>query len=159
MTAALSIYLYGVLAVAVLGAAGHDPSDDWTPAQVIDDNLGDQATFYLMALPLMTATIGWAAAAATARLRHARPAIATPGALPTAPGADPTLTGALGTTRPEPQPMREDHPISARRQLGDGVPGATPSATTRQRRTWYLLMLCAALAAAAFLVFLAFLRH
>src|SRR5512142_440951 len=30
VTAALSIYLYGVLAVAVVGATGHDPSDGWT---------------------------------------------------------------------------------------------------------------------------------
>src|SRR5205823_15112403 len=65
VTAALSIYLYGVLAVAVHGAAGHDPSDGWTTAQIVGGNLGNQAVFYLMALPLMTATIGWAAAAAT----------------------------------------------------------------------------------------------
>ncbi len=90
VTAALGVYLYGVLAVAVLGAVGHDPSDGWTPAQVVDDNLGNQATFYLMALPLMTATVGWAAAAATAatkqRLRPAPAAQAAPAA-PAAPAA------------------------------------------------------------------------
>jgi hypothetical protein len=82
--AALGIYLYGVLAVAVLGAAGHDPSDGWTAAQVVGDQLGNQAVFYLMALSLMTASIGWAAAAATARLRHAQPTIAAPHPTPPA---------------------------------------------------------------------------
>lgn len=45
----------------VLGATGHDPGDGWTSAQVVDDDLGNQATFYLVALPLMAATFGWAA--------------------------------------------------------------------------------------------------
>ncbi|GAA4249821.1 hypothetical protein [Dactylosporangium darangshiense] len=81
VTAALGVYLYGVLAVAVVGAAGHDPSDGWTPAQVVDDNLGNQAVFYLVALPLMTATIGWAAAAATARLRPDRSPSPAPAAV------------------------------------------------------------------------------
>lgn len=155
VTAALSIYLYGVLAVAVLGATGHDPSDNWTPAQVVDDNLGNQAVFYLMALPLMTATIGWAAAAATARLRTGRsaPAPAYPvlqtaghGTAPTtAPWA--TVT-ARRATQPPSHPAGED---------GDGVPGSTPAPMTGRNRTWYVLLLCAALTAAASLVFLALL--
>jgi len=70
VTAGLGVFLYGVLAVAILGATGHDPSDGWTPAQVVDDNLGNQAVLYLIALPLVTATVGWAAAAATARVRR-----------------------------------------------------------------------------------------
>ena len=45
VTAALGIYLYGVLAVAVHGAIGHDPSDGWTTAQIVADNLGDQAVW------------------------------------------------------------------------------------------------------------------
>ena len=130
VTAALGVYLYGILAVAVLGATGHDPSNGWTPAQVVDDNLGSQAVFYLMALPLMTATIGWAAAAATARLR---------------------------TTQPQSHPPREDHPVPARPHPSDGPLSAIPATATRQRRTWYLLMMCTALAAAAFPVFLALL--
>jgi hypothetical protein len=149
VTAALGVYLYGVLAVAVLGAAGHDPSDGWTAAQVVDDNLGNQAVFYLMALPLMTATIGWAAAAATARLRHAQPPLLT------TPGPEPAPTGTPRTTTPETHPAREDHPVPDGPHPRDGAPSATPAtAATRQRRTWYLLMLCAAVAAAAFLVFL-----
>jgi hypothetical protein len=133
VTAALSIYLYGVLAVAVVGAAGHDPSDGWTPAQVVDDNLSNQAVFYLMALPLMAATIGWAAAAATARLSPARMPTTTMG-LASAP------TGAPLATRPESLRVSEEH-----------------LARPRRHRTWYVLLLCAALTAAAILVFLTFL--
>ena len=145
VTAALTIYLYGVLAVAVHGAAGHDPSDGWTVAQVVEDNLSNQATFYLMALPLMTATIGWAAAAATARLRYGRPA----------PAPHPVPTTTPRATQPWAHPSREDHPVPARPHPGDGPSGAI--AATRRRRTWYPLLLCAALAATAFLVFLTFL--
>jgi hypothetical protein len=157
VTAALSIYSYGVLAVAVHGATGHDPSDGWTTAQIVDDNLGNQAVFYLLALPLATATIGWAAAAATARLRHAQPAISAPSALPITPGADPALAGALRPVASGSQLAREDHRVPARPRPGDAVPGATPATAARQRRIWYLLVLCAALAAVAFLVFLTFL--
>ncbi|HEY7173578.1 MAG TPA: hypothetical protein VH442_01570, partial [Micromonosporaceae bacterium] len=139
VSAALSIYLYGVLAVAVIGATGHDPSDGWTPAQIVDDNLANQATFYLLALPLMTATVGWAAAAATTRLRQALPAIVAPATTPTISGGEPTLTGAMPTIEPESR--------------------ATPGVTTRQRRIWYAIVLCAATVAVAFLVFLAFLSQ
>ncbi len=117
VTAALTIYLYGVLAVAVVGATGHDPSDSWTPAQVVADNLGNQAVFYLMALPLMSASLGWAASAATARLR---PAWRRPAALASAPRPDAILATGPGN-----------------------------------RRTWYVLVVCAALVTSAFLVFLA----
>jgi hypothetical protein len=158
VTAALGVYLYGVLAVTVLGTAGHDPSDGWTAAQVVDDNLGNQATFYLMALPLMTATIGWAAAAATARLRHGRPVLVPAQPILPAPQDDPTPIGTPGVTPSQSHAAaREDHPASAHPHPSRGVPGATSATATRQRRTWYLLLLCAALAAAAFLVFLTFL--
>jgi hypothetical protein len=75
--AALAVYLFGVLAVAKIGARGNPLDDGWTPARVISDRLGEQAVFYLMGLPLMAATIGWAAAAATARLRPSPPVIAS----------------------------------------------------------------------------------
>jgi hypothetical protein len=87
--AALSVYVYGVVAVVVVGAAGHDPSDGWTPAQVVDDNLGNQAVFYLIALPVVTVAVGWAAAAATARLRGGGPATATAPVVLPAPGRVP----------------------------------------------------------------------
>ncbi|WP_157437593.1 hypothetical protein [Actinoplanes subtropicus] len=114
VTAALGVYLYGLLAVAVVGATGHDPSDGWTPTQIVDDNLGNQAVFYLVALPLVTATMGWAAAAATATLRGA----------PAAP------TG----------------------------PAAASTAGVATHRTWYVVLLCAALSTSAMLVAVAFLR-
>ncbi|GIG59708.1 hypothetical protein Lfu02_40800 [Longispora fulva] len=142
VTAALATYLYGILAVAVLGATGHDPSDGWTTAQIVSDNLGNQAVFYLMALPLMTATVGWAAAAGTARLRYGRLATTSPVALPTAAGTDPAAARASATARPH---------------LHDDAPSTPSSTAGRQRRTWYLLLLGAALAATAFLVFLTFL--
>ncbi len=128
VTAALGVYLYGVLAVAIHGAIGHDPSDGWTTAQIVADNLGNQAIFYLMALPLATATIGWAAAAATARLRHGRGPSAPPVAASTGPGAEAALTGTALTM------------------------------TASQRRIWYLILAGAALPASAFLVFLTLLR-
>lgn len=150
VTAALGIYLYGVLAVAVLGAAGHDPSDGWTPAQIVDDNLGNQAVFCLMALPLMTATIGWAAAAATARLRRAQPVLMPQSVLPI-PESGPAPVGTTRATPRQSHPAtREDHPQPSS--------GATPATATRQRRTWYLLLLCAVLTAAVILVFIACLR-
>jgi hypothetical protein len=157
VTAALGVYLYGVLAVAVLGAAGHDPSDGWTAAQVVDDNLGNQAVFYLMALPLMTATIGWAAAAATARLRHGQPVLVPAQPILFEPEDDPAPIGTHRVTPRQSDPTPEDHPVPAHPHTGDGTPSATPATATRRNRTWYLLLLCAALAAAAFLVFLTFL--
>ena len=155
VTAALSIYSYGVLAVAVHGATGHDPSDGWTTAQIVADNLGNQAVYYLMALPLATATIGWAAAAATARLRYGRsvPALAYPVVQTAGPGTAPTTSPraaatAPGATQPQSPPARED---------GDGMRGAIPAPATRRNRAWYILLLCAALAATASLVFIAML--
>jgi hypothetical protein len=74
----------------------------------------------------MTATLGWAAAAATARLRYGRQAVTTPAAAP-----------AVG-------------PLA-------GPAAGTASAGTRQRRSWYVLVLCAALVASVFLVLLVFL--
>lgn len=91
VSAGLGLYLYGVLAVAVVGATGHDPSDHWTAAQVVSDNLGNQAGSYLIALPLVTATLGWAAAAATARLRHLQPLPAPPHPVLVPSGAAPAM--------------------------------------------------------------------
>ena len=152
MIAALGIYLYGVLAVAVVGATGHDPSDGWTTAQIVADDLGNQAVFYLVALPLVTATIGWAAAAATARLRYGRsvPALAYPVVQTAGPGTPPPAAAtAPEATRPQSFSARKD---------GDGMPGAIPAPLTRRNRAWYVLLLCAALAATAFLVAFTMLR-
>ncbi|BFU45670.1 hypothetical protein KRMM14A1004_39070 [Krasilnikovia sp. MM14-A1004] len=145
VTAALSIYLYGVLAVAVHGAIGHDPSDGWTTAQIVADNLGNQAVFYLVALPLVTTAIGWAAAAATARLRHAPPA--APVLAASGPGS--ALAGTTHAASAQRRPTAtNDHPAAS-------LPNAT---TARQRRTWYVLLLCAAAVSAAILVALTLMR-
>jgi hypothetical protein len=69
ISAGLGVYLYGTFAVAVVGAGG--PADDsgFTIGYIIGDRLGTNVVFYLVLLPLVTATVGWAAAAATARIR------------------------------------------------------------------------------------------
>jgi hypothetical protein len=122
--AALSVYVYGVMAVAVVGARGKDPSDGWTDAQVISDRLSEQPVFYLFALPVMTVAVGWAAAAVTARLR--------PAAL-----AQPVLSAGSG-----PMPVVEQPGAPAERS------------DVRARRTaWRLVLVCAAVAAVALFAF------
>jgi hypothetical protein len=41
----------------------------WTASSIISDRLGNNVIKLLVVLPLVTATIGWAGAAATARIR------------------------------------------------------------------------------------------
>jgi len=68
-SAGLGLFLYGTLAVAVIGAAGDQIDATWTVSASVDDRLGNNVIFYLWLLPLVTAALGWAAAAATARIR------------------------------------------------------------------------------------------
>jgi len=116
---------------------------------VISDDLANQVTFSLVALPLVTIAVGWAAAAATAGLRRAGPASAPRHPLLPAPagGPAPAVEGRAS------RPAREDHP-----HPGDGTPGAIRAATPRRRRTGYVLLLCAVLAAAVVLAFVGILR-
>ena len=72
--AGLGLYLYGIIAVAVLGAGGPPADPGSTVGHTISDRLGNNVIFDLVIVPLVTATIGWAAAAATARIR---PSVAT----------------------------------------------------------------------------------
>jgi hypothetical protein len=72
-TAGLYVFLYGTLAVAVLGLGGPPGDPGCTGSCNIGDRLGNNTIFYLWLLPLTTAAIGWAAATATARIRP-RPA-------------------------------------------------------------------------------------
>src|SRR5690242_9505491 len=65
-SAGLVLFLYGTLAVAVIGAAGAQIDATWTVSANVDDRLGNNAIFYLWFLPLITAALGWAAATATA---------------------------------------------------------------------------------------------
>ena len=69
ISAGLALYLYGTIAVAVLGAGGPPEDTGWTVSYIVSDRLGNNVINNLVVLPLMTATIGWAAAAATARIR------------------------------------------------------------------------------------------
>ena len=82
----LGVYLYGTLAVAVLGAGGPPEGTGWTVRYIVSDRLGSNLVNLLM-ISLVTATVGWAGAAATARLRSSSPAPTLPG--PFIPAADP----------------------------------------------------------------------
>jgi hypothetical protein len=69
VSAGLFLFLYGTVAVAVLGAGGPPDDAGFTVRYIISDRLGNNILPNLMILPLVTATVGWAAAAATARIR------------------------------------------------------------------------------------------
>jgi hypothetical protein len=85
LSGGLGLYLYGTLAVAVLGAGGA-PETGWTVRYIVSDRLGNNMVVLLL-LSLVTATVGWAGAAVTARLRRGSPASALPG--PFIPAANP----------------------------------------------------------------------
>ncbi len=70
VSAGVGLYLYGTLAVAVLGAGGPPEDTTFTVRYIVGDRLGTNLIFDLMVLPLVTATVGWGAAAATARIRR-----------------------------------------------------------------------------------------
>jgi hypothetical protein len=128
ISAGLGLYLYGTIAVAVLGAAGPPADPGSTVSYVISDRLGSNMIENLVAIPLVTATIGWAAAAATARIRP-RLAVGMVSAPVTAVGPG---TGS-------------HDPVTAPYAAGPAVGVRT------WRRTAWLLLLCAAVAAAVFL--------
>jgi len=135
ISAALGLYLYATIAVAVLGAGG-PPDPGGTASSIVSDRLGNNVIADLLAVPLVTATVGWAAAAATARLR-------------------PYPAASLVTV-----------PLTAAGPAGDGDPDptATPHQAGRAARiaswhqTAYLLLLCAVIAAALVLAAATWLR-
>ena len=129
ISAGLALYLYGTIAVAVLGVGGPPEDTGWTVSYIISDRLGNNMTDNLVVLPLMTATIGWAAAAATARIRPrlAASAVSVPF----------TVAGPAGEA--------SRNPVTTPQEAG-------PEVRVRSwRRTARLLLLCAGVAAAAFL--------
>jgi len=69
LSAGVGVFLYGTLAIAVIGAAGAQIDATWTISANVADRLATNAVFYLWFLPVTTAALGWAAAAATARVR------------------------------------------------------------------------------------------
>lgn len=135
ISAALGLYLYATIAVAVLGAGG-PPDPGWTASSIVSDRLGSNVIADLLAVPLVTATIGWAAAAATARLC------------------------------PRPAADLVTVPLTAAPPAGDGNPDPTaaPHQAARAARvaswhqTAYLLLLCAVVAAALVLAAAGWLR-
>jgi hypothetical protein len=68
LSAGLVVYLYATLSVAVIGTGGPPDDNLTTVSAIVDDRLGNNVIFYLMLLPLVTATFGWSAAAMTARV-------------------------------------------------------------------------------------------
>jgi hypothetical protein len=135
ISAGLGLYLFGTIAVAVLGAGG-PPDPGNSVSFIVSDRLGNNVVADLMFIPLVTATVGWAAAAATARLR-------------------PRLTASLISL-----------PITAAgRAAGESrSPVTAPHGTGRavRVRSWHwtaqVLMLSAAVAAAAILAAASWLR-
>ena len=136
LSASVGLGLYGTIAVAVLGAGGPPGTPGWTVGQNVGDRLANNITEFLVALPLMTAAIGWATAAATARI-------------------SPRLATSVASA-----------PVTVAGQAGEGSrdPVTTPHATgpaVRVRswhRTAYLVLLCAVVAAGVFLAVISGLR-
>jgi hypothetical protein len=93
ISAGLGLYLYGTLAVAVLGAGGPPEDAGESVRFIVSDRLGNNLV-QLLVVPLATATVGWAGAAATARLR---PASAGPPSGPSLPAASPGSQRSGGT--------------------------------------------------------------
>ena len=127
--AGLGLYLYGTIAVAVLGAGGPPSDPGSTVGHTISDRLGNNVIFDLVFVPLVTATIGWAAAAATARIR---PSLAT--SVVSVPVTVAALAGE-----------RSRNPVTTPHEAGPAV------GIRSWRRTAWLLLLCAGVAAAVFL--------
>ena len=127
--AGLGLYLYGTIAVAVLGAGGPPADPGSTVGHTISDRLGNNVIFDLVIVPLVTATIGWAAAAATARIR---PSVAT--SVVSVPVTVAALAGE-----------RSRNPVTTPHEAGPAV------GIRSWRRTAWLLLLCAGVAAAVFL--------
>ena len=70
ISAGLAAYLYGTLAVLAIGGGGPPDDNLTTVSAIVGDRVGNNDIFYLALLPLVTATFGWSAAAATARICH-----------------------------------------------------------------------------------------
>jgi hypothetical protein len=140
VSAGLGLYLYGTIAVAVLGAGGPPGDPGSTLSGTVSDRLGNGVIFDLVAIPLVTATIGWAAAAATARIRPrlAAGAAVSMVTVPFPPSGSAGVPGRDPVTTP---------------------PGAGPAVRFRSwQRTSWLLLLWAAVAAAVFLAVVTGLR-
>jgi hypothetical protein len=148
VSAGLGLYLYGLLAVAAVGAGGPPGLPGATVAGNVSDRLGNQVILGLIVLPLATATVGWAAAAATARLRWGVAAQALPAGPGSAPAAVRDLPGLGTSPGTGPEPGAAAAPFSQ----------ALFRAVSRERaRARYRLLLAAIVAAAVVLALIAWL--
>jgi len=109
ISAALGLYLYGTLAVAVVGTGGEPIDSGFTGNAIVTDRLGNNIIFYLALLPLVTATFGWAASAATA---HLRPRLAA---------ADLVSFETYGVAEPAPHTVGSAAPAQAEPRRGHAV--------------------------------------
>ncbi len=152
LSAGLGLYLYGVIAVVVLGAGGPPADPGSTVPAIIGDRLGSNMMENLVAIPLLTATIGWAAAAATARSRpdlaaRIRPDLAARSRPDLAASAVSVPFAAAG---PAGQPSRDL--VTAPHHAGSAT-----GARSWPRTAW-LLLLCATVAATVVLAAVSGLR-
>jgi hypothetical protein len=138
ISASLYLFLYGTIAVVALGAGGPSGNPGCTGSCLIGDRLGNNTVFYLWGLPLMTAALGWAAAAATARIRLSPDISGVPVPF--------TAAGNAGGEGPDPAAAPE---IAVPHEPGR-------AARVRGRRqTAYLVLLCAVAVACLLLAALA----
>ena len=156
-TGGLCVFLYGTLAVAVLGLGGPRGDPGCAGSCNIGDRLGNNTIFCLWLLPLTTAAIGWAAASAAARIRPRPPAgiAAAPFTAGSGPGEgnrDPVavpdtalpVAAAAEMTRPEEASRQESGRTGRARDW---------------RRTAYLPLACAVVVVAVFLLALGMLAR
>jgi hypothetical protein len=79
ITASLGLYVYETIAVAAIGGGGPPDQDGgFTLRGTISDRLANNLVFLVLTV-LVTATIGWAGAAAASRLLRRTPTPAAPG--------------------------------------------------------------------------------
>lgn len=135
ISASLYMFLYGTISVVTLGAGGPPGDPGCTRPCLIGDRLGSNTVFYLWGLPLMTTALGWAAAAATARIRPRLATTVVPvpfTAASRAGGGNPDLEGIPEMTVPH--------------EAGRAARGRN------SRQATYLVLLCAVVAVCLLLV-------
>jgi hypothetical protein len=86
ITASLALFVYGTIAVAVIGGGGpFDQDGGGTLRGTVSDRLGNNQVFLALTM-LVVATVGWSGAAAASLLLRRTPPPAVPG--PVSPGSE-----------------------------------------------------------------------
>jgi hypothetical protein len=125
------VFLYGTLAVVVIGAGGPPGDPGCTGSCNIGDRLGNNVIFYLWCLPLWTAALGWAAAAGTVRIRLRAAVSAVPVSFTAAGGVGDGMRNPL--TVPEATVPETALPEVTRPELtGRAVPARSGRRTARR---------------------------